>query len=152
MVPAPCFSMGIWQDDLQGSFLTSTILWFQLSLTNAYLIFTEFLFRKLEQLLIRKYYSIGLLLSYQLRFPISTGKRNGQSCRKRKSQLKIDVCCFFAMSFHLGVSSLPLLLISVLVPQIKASLSYHSILPEFWGHHEDQSSKKDCRHVGIAFF
>jgi len=25
-------------------------------------------------------------------------------------------------------------------------------LPEFWGHHEDQSGEKDCSHVGIAFF
>lgn len=87
-----------------------------------------------------------------MRFPILTGKRYGQSCKGRKSEVKMDVSCFFAMSFHLGVSSLPLLLISVLVPQIKASLSYHSILPEFWGHHEDQSSEKDCSHVGIAFF
>lgn len=69
------------------------------------------------------------------------GKRN---VKKEKSiENRCDFFCFFATLFHLGVSSLPLLLISVLAPQIKASLSCHSVLPEFLGHHEDQSSKKD---------
>lgn len=80
-----------------------------------------------------------------------TGKRNGQSGKGRKSQLEIWVFCFFATWFHLGVSSLPLSPTSVPAPQIRASLSYHSVLPEFLGHHEDQSSKKDCSHVGILF-
>lgn len=57
--------------------------------------------------------------------------------------------CFFATWFHFRVSSLPLLLISVLAPQILASLSYHSVLPEFLGHHEDQSNKRDGSRVGI---
>lgn len=33
--------------------------------------------------------------------------------------------------------------------KIRASLSYHSVLPEFLGHHGDQSSKKDWSHAGV---
>lgn len=70
-----------------------------------------------------------------------TAKRYAKS--GRQSQVEIGGVCCCLCEFHLGVSSLPLLLTSVLAPQIRASLSYHSVLPEFLGHHGDQSSKKD---------
>lgn len=79
-----------------------------------------------------------------------TGKKNGQSDKGRKSQLEIGLFASL-LWFHLGVSGLPLSLTSVLAPQIRASLSCRSVLPEFLGHREDQSSKKDCSHVGILF-
>lgn len=72
-----------------------------------------------------------------------TAKRYAKSGKGGLSRNRGVLLLFFVTWFHLGVFSLPLLLTSVLAPQIRASLSYHSVLPEFLGHHGDQSSKKD---------